>query len=54
MRTARYKEIEDGGTLTEEEVKEGWHFCPDWDYMLINSNDAYGESCTCEKKKGGE
>lgn len=35
--------------LLSEEVKEGWHFCYDWDGMLVNRYDTEGEgaACTC-------
>ena len=34
--------------LTQEEFDEGWHFCPDWDGMLINKHTSLeGESCHC-------
>lgn len=23
-------------SLTKEEHNEGWHFCPDWDFLLID------------------
>ncbi len=41
--------------LTPEEIAEGWHFCYDWDGLLVNRNDKEGEGscCTCfdaEKK----
>lgn len=34
-------------TLTEEEIKNGWHFCPEWDGLLVNSNDDEGEGAAC-------
>lgn len=37
--------------LTPEELAEGWHFCPDWDGMLVNRFDDEGEgsACLCDK-----
>ena len=36
--------------LTQEELKQGWHFCPDWDYMLINIyTNPEREGCTCKR-----
>lgn len=32
-------------TLTEEEIAEGWHFCEDWDFMIMKPDD--GEVCSC-------
>ena len=34
--------------LTAEEIQEGWHWCPDWDYLLISPKCPEGESCTCK------
>lgn len=36
--------------LTAQEMREGWHFCPDWDFLLVNMNDQEGEGqcCCCE------
>ena len=28
------------GILTAEEIKEGWHYCLEWDDMLIHPKDA--------------
>jgi hypothetical protein len=33
--------------LTEDEVKEGYHFCLDWDGLLIHEDDRESECCTC-------
>jgi len=33
--------------LTTEEIKFGWHFCPDWDYALCLLDY---EGCTCKKE----
>ena len=49
MNKQRYIELDrDGGKLTQEEMREGWHYCPEWDYMLTNYNDKEGETCSCE------
>lgn len=34
-------------TLTEEEIKEGWHFCQDWDGLLIHTSWKEYECCHC-------
>lgn len=34
-------------TLTEAEIKEGWHFCPDWDCLLIGPGMMEVEHCLC-------
>lgn len=33
--------------LTQAEIEEGWHFCPEWDGLLIHPNDKETEACTC-------
>ncbi len=40
------------GGLTEAEIKQGWHFCPDWDFLLISPDSKEGECCTCTKEGG--
>lgn len=51
MTEERWKELEKNQelTLTEQEIKDGWHFCYEWDGLLVNSNDSEGEgaACTC-------
>lgn len=52
MTSQRYRELSksDEQDLTPEETKAGWHFCPDWDYMLIHKLDPEIEGCNCECK----
>ena len=33
--------------LTQAELAEGYHFCPEWDGMLIGHKDAETQACTC-------
>lgn len=33
--------------LTPEEIAAKWHFCPDWDGLLINPTMGEFECCTC-------
>ena len=49
MDAYRYHCIEKGrGDLTDREREEGWHFCPDWDFMLVNKNEGQEkDGCTC-------
>lgn len=49
MNTRRYWELEAGwdAKLTLEERADGWHFCPDWDFMLIGPTMPEWETCTC-------
>ena len=37
--------------LTEDEIKEGWHFCCEWDYMLIHKSWPEAESCLRNEDK---
>ena len=34
-------------SLTPGEADEGWHFCHDWDGLLIHDTDPEAEACTC-------
>jgi hypothetical protein len=34
-------------TLTPEELQEGWHWCEEWDGLLIHPDDAEFRSCAC-------
>jgi hypothetical protein len=46
MPDSRLRELDrDGeGSLSEEEIANGWHWCPEFDDLLMNKND--GE-CMC-------
>jgi hypothetical protein len=35
-------------SLTEEEYKAGWHFCYDWDGMLIHESYPEFKCCSCK------
>ena len=46
----RYHDITVGRTnLTEGEIKSGWHFCPNWDGLLIGPGMDEMEACGCKK-----
>jgi hypothetical protein len=52
MTPQRRRELEcgpDPQTLTQDERKQGWHFCFDFEGMLVNRFDTEGEAtcCTC-------
>jgi len=34
--------------LTDTEIAEGWHWCPDWDYLLVGPGCAEKDCCTCK------
>ena len=37
--------------LTEKELEQGWHFCPDWDGLLIGPGMSELECCRCRRKE---
>lgn len=51
MTEERYRALEWGeSVLTYEELNEGWHFCPDWDFSLLQ--DGQAEPYYCEPYNG--
>lgn len=46
-RRAYELETDMNAKLTPEEMAAGWHFCPDWDGMLVDMNDIEGEGAAC-------
>lgn len=46
---SRFHELESDYmlSLTPEEVAEGWHFCDDWDGLLVHPTMIEAESCYC-------
>ena len=53
MTNERYQELSlnEDLKLTEEEIKEGWLFCCDWDYMLIKKGSPEFQCCPCHNNK---
>lgn len=52
MTPERYKELNrTGEELAPEEVREGWHYCADWDGLLIHPKFPEAECCSCEVKR---
>lgn len=52
MSNERYTELNrhpQTSVLTQAEFKQGWHYCWDWDGLLVNAYDMHGEgaACTC-------
>jgi hypothetical protein len=48
MTNERFDELmKTGGPLTDKELAAGWHFCPDWDYLLIRA--ASEGECICKQ-----
>jgi len=54
MPLSRWVELNDseGNRLTSEEIDAGWHFCPDWDGLLIGPGMREMELCLCGKGEG--
>ena len=43
-----FLEINKDAKLTKEELAAGWHWCPDWDYLLVGPGmDEFIEGCNC-------
>lgn len=53
MSKERYTELMNNTTLslTAGEYENGWHFCNDWDDLLIHRNWPEAECCTCQPTK---
>lgn len=48
MDKQRYSDIvNERSELTDEEIKQGWHFCPEWDYMLVGPGMTERKYCEC-------
>lgn len=39
----------EGLSLTSAERAEGWHFCPEWDGLLIGPDDPEWSCCLCNE-----
>lgn len=51
MNRKRYAElIKTDAKLTEDEKREGWHFCKEWDFMLIHNTYIEFDACICNLK----
>ncbi len=50
MTDARWKELMESNDLplTKEEIAEGWHWCNEFDGLLIGPEDGAMECCTCK------
>ena len=50
MSLSRWRELmnDDAKMLSSDEKDKGWHFCNDWDGLLINAgDDQEGGACFC-------
>ena len=56
MEYARYTELMNNpnSKLTEEEIKQGWHFCSHWDGLLIGPGMNELEDCICKREANNE
>lgn len=43
--------MRDEGELSPEELADGWHFCPDWDGLLVGPSMGELRCCVCECAK---
>lgn len=52
MTPERIKELFNSpdAVITEEEWLQGWHWCDDFDGMLVGPRRAESEFCTCSKE----
>lgn len=49
MTNARYSALmsDDSLSLTPDEIEEGWHFCADWDSLLVGPGMVELLHCQC-------
>lgn len=49
MTNERYEEVSESidEPLTEEEIKEGWHFCMEFDGLLVGPGMSEMNDCKC-------
>jgi len=52
MTEERYWELMDDSyeKLAPEEIAKGWHFCEDWDFLLVGPDMEEAEACTCRER----
>lgn len=49
MTPERYQQLmDDEDPLSDEEIAEGWHFCYDWDGLLVGPGMEETGCCSCE------
>lgn len=55
MGATRWERLERGvdSGLTKEDIKSGWHFCCDWDGMLIHETWTESICCRCNEQSEG-
>ncbi|MBE9561778.1 MAG: hypothetical protein IMF12_02780 [Proteobacteria bacterium] len=51
MNNERYYQLDKSGDPpTMEEWNQGWHYCPEWDFMLVGPSVPEWECCACSIK----
>lgn len=55
MTNERYKFLEKhlDAKLSPEELSQGWHFCDEWDYLLVGPGMSELAHCSCELSEAG-
>lgn len=55
MTGERWQDLMDNpdGRLTGEEMAAGWHWCPEWDDLLVGPGMRELECCTCNGSEDG-
>jgi hypothetical protein len=50
MTTERWRRLMscEGLKLQPDEIAEGYHFCPDWDDLLVGPDMQESDTCTCD------
>jgi len=52
MDKERYHKVDLAGAgLTADELAEGWHFCYDWDELLVGPPMPEYDGCGCSRNK---
>lgn len=52
MTNERWIAVNNGADkLTPEEIAQGWHYCWDWDGLLVGPDMKEMECCTCVPKQ---
>ena len=52
MNRERYIELDNSGKgLTDEEYNQGWHWCGEWDDMLVGPGSLEALVCSCNHPK---
>ena len=36
-------------SLTQQNIRDGYHLCPNWDGLLIHKDEPEADTCTCNR-----